>query len=136
MIFNDVYSGIVKGSPELLHNISNGSPESPENPDPVINIYSSPFGSRQPVIPTARTVTIARIASPLSSNRSYQHIFLAGLKLHFDITKRLIKQGDIIAVPVDTDISHYSQDHNASVEDLDNLDPRLVYSQSNVKSTH
>lgn len=107
-------------SPTLLFNINCGISAS----NLVINLRASPFGSRRPTVPTARTVTIARIASPISIDRSYQPLFLHALKRHFDCpdgTKRLIKQGDIISAEVDTDDRRNisilsSEDHNADID--------------------
>ena len=63
----------------------------------------SPFGSRRPTIPVAKTVTIARVASAFSTNRAYQLLFLQALQGYFKQSTRLVKQGDIIAVGIDTD---------------------------------
>ena len=44
---------------------------------------------------------MARISSPLSNDRSYQEVFLDALKEYFDDGKvRLLKMGDLIAVPI------------------------------------
>ncbi|KAG6878747.1 hypothetical protein C0993_008046 [Termitomyces sp. T159_Od127] len=90
--------GTVAGSPVLLRNLF---PENATHPN-VLCIRSSPFGSRQPAVPNAQSLTIARVASPVSTSRTYQPLFLKALKVYFDSTKRLVKQGDIIAVPIDT----------------------------------
>jgi peroxin-6 len=37
-------------------------------------------------------------------DRTYQPMFLRSLKTYFDLTKRLVKQGDLIAVNLDTDV--------------------------------
>lgn len=63
-------------------------------------IRPSPFGTRSPSVPTARAVTIARVASPHASDRTYQPLFLRALKSHFKDKKRLLKKGDIFAVPI------------------------------------
>ena len=56
------------GSPLLLHNIlSNGGEFGPRAPSSIY-IRPSPFGSANPPIPVARSVTIARVASPNSTN--------------------------------------------------------------------
>ncbi len=73
-----------------------------------IEVLPTPFGSSRPAIPTARTVTIARIASPLSVDRAYQPLFLRKLHDYFNHHKRLVKQGDLIAVSLDTDVIGYS----------------------------
>ncbi|KAJ4501694.1 P-loop containing nucleoside triphosphate hydrolase protein [Lentinula lateritia] len=84
------------GSPVLLHNLIQETLSS-------ISLHPSPFGSREPSIPIAHSVTVARVASPLSINKAYQNSFLEALKTHFTLGKRLIKQGDIVAVGIDTD---------------------------------
>lgn len=58
-------------------------------------------GGLPPSIPTAKTVTVARVASRISTNRIYQQALLQSLKDYFDRSKRLISQGDLLAVPVD-----------------------------------
>jgi hypothetical protein len=60
-------------------------------------------------LPTAKAVTIARVASRLSTNRSYQPLVLQGLKNFFDGKRRLIKQGDLFAVKVDLNHPQYLQ---------------------------
>jgi len=72
-----------------------------------ISLRPSPFGSRQPAIPIARGVTIARVASPVAVDRAYQTLFLHSLKSFFDSDKRLVKNGDIIAIPLDTDAANH-----------------------------
>ena len=88
------------GAPGLLHNIS-----SPSRSMTGTHIYLQAgfFSPRPPVIPTARSVTVARVASPISMDRTYQSLFLRSLKLYFDSTKRLVKQGDLIAIKLNTD---------------------------------
>ncbi|KAH9830946.1 AAA-domain-containing protein [Rhodofomes roseus] len=92
-------SGPVRLSPQLLHNITSGTaPTSHE-----VCLRPSPFGSQKPSIPTARSVTIARVASPISTDRAYQPLFLRALQDYFKDTTRLVKQGDIITVKINTD---------------------------------
>ncbi|KAF8803602.1 AAA-domain-containing protein [Phlegmacium glaucopus] len=96
-------AGCLTGSPLLLHNIlSDGEEFGPQVPSSIY-VRPSPFGSAHPPIPVARSVTIARVASPNSINRRYQPFFLHSLKKYFDAGKRLVKQNDIIAVSIDTD---------------------------------
>ena len=81
-------------APTLARNIT-GQTNTLENPR--IRIYSTPFGSRSPTIPTARTLTIARVASPVSVDRTYQPLSLFALHEYFQSGLRLVKNGDIIA---------------------------------------
>jgi len=91
-------------SPVLLHNMYPDS-DTVFGPPTTIHLLPSPFGSYQPPIPTARTLTVARVASPLSINRAYQDLFLSSLKGYFEVARRLIKRGDVIGIPIDTDLS-------------------------------
>ncbi|KAF5330107.1 hypothetical protein D9758_018140 [Tetrapyrgos nigripes] len=100
--------GVIKGSPVLLYNLNVDHWPSKSS----LSLHPSPFGSREPVVPTARSVTIARIASPFSINRTYQSLFLQALKDYFWGKKSLVKKGDIIAVGIDTDDVLRSQDSN------------------------
>ncbi|KAJ7632326.1 AAA-domain-containing protein [Roridomyces roridus] len=90
-------NGVVQGSPVLLHNIY------PTQSTRTLFIHPSPFGSGKPVIPTAKAVTIARVTSPVSADRTYQASFLRSLKEYFSDSKRLVKKGDLIAVGIDSD---------------------------------
>ncbi|KAI0350098.1 AAA-domain-containing protein [Trametes cingulata] len=87
-------------SPQLLYNLrEHGGPE----PKTQVCIRPSPFGSRRPTIPVAKTVTIARVASAFSTDRTYQPHFLQALQGYFKDSTRLVKQGDVIAVGINTD---------------------------------
>lgn len=93
-------SGRVAASPTLLYNVC-GDTWPPYSS--LVKIYPSPFGSGPPVVPTARAVTVARIASPVSVDRTYERAFLQALKDHFVGRNTLLKAGDIISVAVNSD---------------------------------
>ncbi|KAG6819232.1 hypothetical protein H0H93_013975 [Arthromyces matolae] len=96
-------TGTTAGSPVLLRNLF---PEGSVSQN-ILYIRSSPFGSRRPPIPLANVLTLARVASPISISQKFQPCVLKSLKVYFESTKRLIRQGDIIAVPIDLgDIVH------------------------------
>ena len=95
-------SGTVAGSPLLLYNICTDS-SGLLSETTLISLRASPFGSRQPVIPIAKALAIARVASPITVNRAHQNLFLRSLKSFFDASRRLVKNGDIIAIPLNTD---------------------------------
>ncbi|KAH9001680.1 AAA-domain-containing protein [Lactarius akahatsu] len=98
-------SGFVGASPILLHNID---PEFRTTPGRLY-LQAAPDGVRSRNLPTAKAVTIARVASRLSTNRLYQPLVLQGLKNFFDGKKRLVKQGDLLAVEVDLNQLQYLQ---------------------------
>ncbi|KAF7359478.1 Peroxisomal biogenesis factor 6 [Mycena sanguinolenta] len=110
-----ISNGIVQASPILLHNICCVSASPPTT---TLSLHPSPFGSGQPAIPTARAVTIARVASPISVDRAYQPAFLRSLKAYFNDSKRLVKQGDLIAVGVDTD-TNFADGTDTEVQDME-----------------
>lgn len=114
-------SGTVAGSPLLLYNICSDSSDAWSESTTFMSLRPSPFGSRQPAIPVARAVTIARVASPVATDRAYQTLFLHSLKSFFESSRHLVKNGDMIAVSLDTDIidqeatstdGHYFSDTN------------------------
>ena len=111
-------------SPLLLHNIlSDGGEVGPQAPSSIY-VHPSPFGSANPPIPVAQSVTIARVASPNSINRQNQSLFLHSLRRYFDAGKRLVKQNDIITVPIDIDSSRWLEgigddgDHRVDLTDF------------------
>lgn len=112
------------GSPILLHNICREfSPLATLS----LSLHSSPFGSNQPVIPIAKTVTVARVASGFSTDRTYQPLFLCALRAYFENKKRLVKQGDIIAIGMDTDIVRRNSETNSKVEEAEHDDGPFDY---------
>ncbi|KAF7295187.1 AAA domain-containing protein [Mycena indigotica] len=89
------HSNVVQMAPLLLHNIC-------KSQTPSILLRSSPFGSGSPAIPTAKSVTVARVASPISVDKTHEPAFLKALRHHFNASKRIVKKGDLVAVGIDT----------------------------------
>jgi peroxin-6 len=121
-------SGMLMASPTLIFNIHGGIVPL----DLAVCLRASPFGSRRPTIPTARTMTIARVASPLSTDRAYQPLFLHALKQYFNEehrTQRILKHGDIISTNIDTNelrtLSSRAADNDTSDTEL--VAHRLVF---------
>ncbi|KAK0210498.1 AAA-domain-containing protein [Desarmillaria ectypa] len=102
-------TGCALGSSVLLHNIFG---ESGPSLSSTIQLYPSPFGSGRPTIPIARSVTVARVASPISVDRTYQTLFVTALQRHFDGAPTLVKAGDMIAVALNTDDQHNYAEHD------------------------
>ena len=55
--------------------------------------------SRSP--PVAKEMTIVRVSTPLSTERALQSGIFASLKHHFENKRRILCQGDLIALPID-----------------------------------
>jgi peroxin-6 len=51
--------------------------------------------------PVAKEVTLLKISTPLSSDRSVQPALFAGLRRYFEFKKRLVKNGDLVGISVD-----------------------------------
>ena len=83
-------------SPILLFNLLQGSAENG------LCIRRSQH-QVQPTI--AKTVTVARIASPVTVDRTYQAAFLVELKHHFETVERVVCDGDIIAIGLNEDVA-------------------------------
>ncbi|KAG1826708.1 P-loop containing nucleoside triphosphate hydrolase protein [Suillus subaureus] len=94
--YESVPSGVVKASPSLISSIHVDSSS-------LVWIRPSPFGNRQPAIPVARALTLSRIASPFSTGRKFETLFLQEIQSYFSSCKRLVKSGDLINVFIDTD---------------------------------
>ena len=74
--------------------------------------------------PVAREVTLLRVSTPLSTERKLQTGIFTALKQHFEYKRRIVKQGDLVALVVDTEASRLlsqnsgSQDADREVEGL------------------
>lgn len=55
--------------------------------------------------PVAKEMTILRISTPLSTERTLQNGIFASLKHHFENKQRVLRQGDLIALPIDVGAS-------------------------------
>ena len=73
-------------------------------------MFPTSFGARQPTLPAARTMTLARIGTAEGVDKRYERSWLQGLKTVFagsgapkeieGDTQRIVKRGDIIAMPI------------------------------------
>lgn len=53
-------------------------------------------------IPIASSITLARVASPITLNKAYQQPFFSALKFYFESKSRIVSVGDLIPVVIDT----------------------------------
>ncbi|OLN82019.1 Peroxisomal biogenesis factor 6 [Colletotrichum chlorophyti] len=60
--------------------------------------------------PYARDITIQHVRSPITAERAYQSAVLGGLKRYFAQKIRLVRTGDLIAVPIDTQLGKALQE--------------------------
>jgi peroxin-6 len=103
-------------SPILFRNLLVEDTDDPAAPYPCLTLHALPSSlahrrrsaqssagfNERPPIPFAESLSIARVASPVSIDKGYQTLFLESLKAYFQDKRRLVRQGDLIAVRVDT----------------------------------
>lgn len=107
-------------SPILLANLENTSycriaplkraPQMMKAPLAKITSFSNP--------PTAKELTLMKISTPASNERSLQNALFVGLKKHFAESTRIVRKGDLIAVPIDEDMGRTSTSEDLELDDM------------------
>jgi peroxin-6 len=54
--------------------------------------------------PFAQELTLLKILTPFSTERTLQNALFAGLKRHFASRTRVVRKGDLVAIPIDEDL--------------------------------
>ncbi|KAI0383943.1 peroxisomal biogenesis factor 6 [Hypomontagnella monticulosa] len=85
-------------------------------------------GSSRP--PYARDVTLQQIRTPVSSEKALQTAIFGGLKDHFARSIRVVKSGDLIGIPIDTQLGRTLQESTNSGDGL-GLDDVVALTASN-----
>lgn len=80
--------------------------------------------------PSARDLTIQQIRTPVSSEKALQTAILGGLKSYFARSLRIVRTGDLIAVPIDTQLGRALQETTGSNDGLA-VDDLLAIAGSN-----
>lgn len=94
-----------------LSPLKRGSPVLAKNP------LSKLTGSSQP--PYAREVTLRHVRTPKSVERDVQAAVMAGIKFYFEKKMRIVKAGDLIAFPIDTQLGRTLQEADGlAVDDI------------------
>ena len=74
-----------------------------------LTVTPTPFGSRSPTLPIARTMTLVRIATAEGVDKRYERSWLQGIKVAFRKggngaeSKTLLRRGDVVSTPIWTD---------------------------------
>ncbi|KAG8804311.1 peroxisomal assembly protein, partial [Serendipita sp. 399] len=84
-------------TPILLNHLAVGS----SVPNTIL-LRRTSFGQRMPPLPVATSVTLARIASPVTVQKRFQPTIFHALKNYFQFSRRLLKKGNILAIPIST----------------------------------
>jgi len=109
---NDIPGHVAWLSPILLVNLGNTThvrlsplstkPQGALAPRATIKKSRTDSSSSPPI---AKEMTILRISTPLSTERALQTGIFTALKQHFESKRRVLRQGDIIPLPVNTSVS-------------------------------
>ncbi|KAL2199166.1 hypothetical protein P885DRAFT_31443 [Corynascus similis CBS 632.67] len=67
--------------------------------------------------PFAREVILQHVRTPIPVERDVQTAVMAGLKYYFESRLRVVKTGDLIAVPIDTQLGRALQESTAAAGD-------------------
>ncbi|KAH6670563.1 hypothetical protein B0J14DRAFT_640578 [Halenospora varia] len=107
-------------SPVLLANMENMpycrlSPLK-RTPQPMRAIQPKITSSSRP--PFAQELTLLKISTPLSTERTLQNALFTNLKSHFSTRTRVVRKGDLIAIPIDEDLGRTLY-QSSSADDLD-----------------
>ncbi|KAG0648024.1 Peroxin-6 [Hyphodiscus hymeniophilus] len=68
--------------------------------------------------PFARELTLLKISTPFSTERTLQNALFAGLKQYYASRTRIVRKGDLVAIPIDEDLGRTLY-QPASAEDLE-----------------
>ena len=69
--------------------------------------------------PIAKEITLVRVPTPLATEKAIQAGLFANLKRHFESRRRILREGDLVAISVDAEASRMFSDANSSTE-IDN----------------
>ncbi len=75
--------------------------------------------------PFAREVILQHVRTPIAVERDVQTAVMAGLKFYFEKRLRIVKAGDLIAVPIDTQLGRALQESTAAAGDDSAVDDVL-----------
>ena len=96
----------------LLNPFAEDSSSCPAQKKSKVNTTAAP--------PLARELTLLRVATPLSTERALQTGLFTALKHYFEIKRRILQRGDLIALPIDVGTSRLlSSPSNAGDTDPD-----------------
>ncbi|KAI9625606.1 hypothetical protein KEM48_010868 [Puccinia striiformis f. sp. tritici PST-130] len=100
------------------------------NRSPLLNALPAGLPSHlsDPSLPTIRSLTLARLASPQALTKSYQPSFLCALKKYFENKLRVLRDGDIIAIAIDQDSARFTD--SQPEPSADELDPEHLLPSS------
>ena len=85
-------------------------------------------GTTRPTL--ANEVTLVKLATPFSTERSSQAVLMAALKAHFEDKVRTVKRGDLIAVKLNKGLGQLISQARCNIDDIPELIELLSISSS------
>ena len=102
------FSPAIYLSPLLLANLSNAQYVKlgalPTAPRQDLRSMQPPRSSTFKSPPIAKEVVLSKLADPTTTNPAFQSTLFQSLQYHLQSRKRILKKGDVIAVPVDQEL--------------------------------
>lgn len=71
----------------------------------VSSFESTLYHKLSDAVPMAQSVNIARLSTPINLDKSLQPLVLANLKTYFETAHRIVRSGQIIPIPLDTNLA-------------------------------
>ena len=123
---NSACTGTIYCSPLLLLNLGWPSDMTLEP----IGAGSQLENSFSNLFPVATSVTISRVAMPLSLDRTVQNLALKSLMLHFKECKRAVRKNQYIGVPIDCELGRtlfdVNPEENIPAEFISSMKPDAI----------
>lgn len=119
---------ILHASPVLLANLGDPShlrvstlsrPAAPTGPRAVPQRNRITSSSTPPL---AKEVTLLRVSTPLSTETALQPSLFTALREYFEDKSRVVKSGDLLAIPIDVSLGRAIFEGGAADEDVSNSD--------------
>ncbi|RDW95269.1 putative peroxin-6 [Coleophoma crateriformis] len=90
---------------------------------PTLGTVAAPKITSSSRPPLARELTLLKISTPFSTERMLQNALFAGLQHHFASCTRIVRKGDLIAVPIDEGLGRtlYQSAPTSDDADVDEL---------------
>ena len=90
--------------------------------------------SNSVIPPIAKELSLLRVLTPLATERATSAGIFANLKHYFEYRRRLVQEGDLIAISIDTTMSRILSDGGSLLEVDTELEELLLDTDSNVGS--
>lgn len=127
LVTNSANVATVYLSPVLLANLNSPSHVSisslPISRRPALkrNASGRPNSASPQMPPVATEMTLRKVVTPVSSERALNNMLFANLKEHLERKQRIVKDGDLIAIPIDESLGRSIYEGEAEQDSNDGV---------------